>query len=244
MMTVHEVSKLAGVSTRTLHYYDKIGLLHPSEYTEAGYRLYDDTALERLQQVLLFRALEFPLKDIKKIIESPDFDKSTALDQQIALLKLKKEHLDNLIHFALGIKLSGGNYMDFSAFDRSRLDEYAEQAKAAWGNSPEYKEFQEKSGRRTPEEDKMLGEQFMLLFKEFGEIKETDPASEEAQALVIRLQNYITEHFYKCSDKILCGLGKMYGSGGDFTRNIDAVGGEGTAEFSNRAIQIHCGERS
>ena len=96
-MTVNEVSKLTGVSIRTLQYYDKIGLLRPSDYTEAGYRLYDDAALETLQQILLFRELEFPLKDIKKIISSPDFDRSKALGQQIELLKLKKEHIENLI---------------------------------------------------------------------------------------------------------------------------------------------------
>ena len=105
MMTVHEVSRLAGVSIRTLQYYDKIGLLHPAGYTDAGYRLYDDTELERLQHILLFRELEFPLKDIRAILDSPDFDRSKALEQQIELLKLKKEHLDNLINFALGIKM-------------------------------------------------------------------------------------------------------------------------------------------
>ena len=89
MMTVNEVSKLTGVSTRTLHYYDKIGILHPTKYTESGYRLYDDTALERLQQILLFRELEFPLKDIKAIVDNPNFDRSKALEQQLALLTLK-----------------------------------------------------------------------------------------------------------------------------------------------------------
>ena len=90
MMTVHEVSRLTGVSIRTLQYYDRIGLLHPAGHTEAGYRLYDEAALETLQQILLFRELEFPLKDIKKIIGSPDFDRSKALGQQIELLELKK----------------------------------------------------------------------------------------------------------------------------------------------------------
>ena len=75
MLTVHEVSKLTGVSIRTLQYYDQIGLLPPSEYTQAGYRLYDDAALEILQQILLFRELEFTLKDIKQIIQSPTFDR-------------------------------------------------------------------------------------------------------------------------------------------------------------------------
>ena len=101
MMTVNEVSKLAGVSIRTLQYYDKIGLLHPTGYTDAGYRLYDDADLERLQHILLFRELEFPLKDIKMIVNSPDFDRSKALEQQIELLRLKKEHIENLMNFAL-----------------------------------------------------------------------------------------------------------------------------------------------
>ena len=138
MMTVHEVSKLAGVSIRTLQYYDKIGLLHPTGYTDAGYRLYDDADLERLQHILLFRELEFPLKDIKMIVNSPDFDRSKALEQQIELLKLKKEHIENLMNFALGIKLLGVKHMDFKAFDRSKLDEYSRQAKELYGNTPEY----------------------------------------------------------------------------------------------------------
>ena len=84
MMTVNEVSKLTGVSIRALQYYDAIGLLPPAGYTEAGYRLYDDAAMERLQQILLFRELEFPLKEIKRILDSPNFDRSKALEQQIA----------------------------------------------------------------------------------------------------------------------------------------------------------------
>ena len=133
-MTVNEVSKLTGVSIRTLQYYDRIGLLHPAGYTEAGYRLYDDAALETLQQILLFRELEFPLKDIKEIISSPDFDRSKALEQQIELLKLKKEHIENLIDLAIGIKAIGVKPMTFDAFDTKKIDEYAAQAKASWGN--------------------------------------------------------------------------------------------------------------
>ena len=86
MMTVREVSKLTGVSIRTLHYYDQIGLLEPSDITESGYRLYDDTAMERLQQILLFRELEFSLKEIGKIMSLDVYDKDLALEQQIELL--------------------------------------------------------------------------------------------------------------------------------------------------------------
>ena len=240
MMTVHEVSRLAGVSIRTLQYYDKIGLLHPTGYTDAGYRLYDDTELERLQHILLFRELEFPLKDIRAILDSPDFDRSKALEQQIELLKVKKEHLDNLINFALGIKMLGVKYMDFTVFDKSRLDEYSKRVKEQWGNTPEYKEFAERTKNRSDKEDKLLADRFMLLFKEAGEIRNTDPASSKAQDLVKRIQNFITENMYTCSDKILKGLGKMYSGGGDLTKSIDAYGGEGTGEFVDKAIRIYC----
>lgn len=125
MRTINEVSKLTGISVRTLHHYDKIGLLKPTKITEAGYRLYDDTALERLQHILLFKELQFSLKDIKNILEHPDFDRNKALEQQIELLTLKKEHLENLILFVRGIKWLGVKYMDFSAFDTKKMDEYA-----------------------------------------------------------------------------------------------------------------------
>ncbi len=240
MMTVHEVSKLAGVSIRTLQYYDKIGLLHPTGYTDAGYRLYDDADLERLQHILLFRELEFPLKDIKEIINSPNFDRGKALDQQIELLRLKKEHIENLMNFALGIKMLGVRHMDFKAFDRSKLDEYSKKAKELYGNTPEYKEMQEKTKNRTEEEDRLLADRFMLFFKEAGGMKDKDPASPEAQDLVKRIQDYITENLYTCSKKILSGIGKMYSEGGEFTKNIDECGGEGTAEFVDKVIQIYC----
>ena len=240
MMTVQKVSRLTGVSIRTLQYYDRIGLLHPTEYSDAGYRLYDDAALETLQQILLFRELEFPLKDIRKIIESPDFDRGKALEQQIELLTLKKEHIENLIDLARGIKLLGVRHLKFDAFDTKKIDEYAAQAKASWGNTPAYKEFEEKSKGRTKEQDRDISLGMMDIFAEFGAIRTTDPASEEAQALVKKLQGYITENFYTCTDEILNGLGKMYSGGGESTKNIDSYGGEGTAEFAHQAIEIYC----
>ena len=240
MRTVNEVSKLTGVSIRTLQYYDKIGLLKPTGYTQAGYRLYDDTALEKLQQILLFRELEFPLKDIKKIIESPSFDRGKALEQQITLLTLKKEHLENLIDLARGIKKMGVKHMDFSAFDTKKIDEYAAQAKATWGTTAEYHEYEDKAKGRTAEQQKSINIQMMNIFVEFGEIRDGDPASEEAQNLVKKLQEFISKHFYTCSNEILSSLGKMYVDGGDFTANIDKAGGVGTAEFVDKAIEIYC----
>ena len=241
MMTVHEVSRLTGVSIRTLQYYDRIGLLHPAEYTGAGYRLYDDAALETLQQILLFRELEFPLKDIQRIIRSPSFDRRKALDQQIALLELKKEHLDSLIHLARGIKTAGVNTkMDFSAFDTKKMDEYAARAKETWGNTPAYREYEQKAKGRSEAETAEVNRKLMGIFAEFGAIRHEDPASEKAQALVRKLQDFISEHFYTCTDQILSGLGQMYAAGGEMTANIDSYGGEGTAVFASRAIRIFC----
>ena len=241
MMTVKQVSELTGVSIRTLRYYDKIGLLSPSDHTEGGYRLYDDTALERLQQILLFRELEFPLKDIMSIMERKDFDRRKALDQQIELLELKKQHLQKLIDVARGIKMLGVRAVDFTAFDRSKLDEYAQRAKAEWGDTPDYKEFEEKDSKRTAAENDQLTERFMTLFAEFGELKGGSPDSPEAQAQVRKLQSFITENMYTCTDEILRGLGKMYAAGGEFTENIDRAGGKGTAEFTAAAIEVCLG---
>lgn len=145
MMTVHEVSKISGVSIRALHHYDKIGLLPATEVNSAGYRLYDDTALERLQHILLFRELEFSLKEIKDILDSPDFDRDKALEQQIHLLELRKEHIENLIDLARGIKMIGVKDMSFEAFDTRKIDEYAEQAKESWGKTDAYKEYEQKA---------------------------------------------------------------------------------------------------
>ena len=238
MRTVHEVCKLTKVSVRTLHYYDSIGLLTPTCVTETGYRLYDDTALERLQHILLFRELGFPLKEIKSILDSSDFDRNRALEQQIELLTLKKEHLENLIDFARGIKAIGVRYMDFSAFDTSKIDEYAMQAKAAYGNTEYYKEYEEKTKGKSKGDMKILNQDLMQLFVEFGEMKEEEVSSDRVQAQVKKLRDFINDNFYTCSNKILQALGKMYSGGGSITENIEKAGGIGTAEFVANAIEI------
>lgn len=241
MWTIHQLSEISGVTARALRHYDSIGLLEPTALTGAGYRLYDDTALERLQQILLFRELEFPLGEIKAILESENFDRNRALEQQITLLEMKKEHLENLIALAKGIKLLGVRYTNFKAFDTSKIDQYAKEAKALYSETPQYQEFLEKSKDWTPEKDKSLEAQMMGFFARFGEMRESDPGSPEAIALVREMQDFISESFYTCSDEILTALGKMYSGGGDFTENIDSAGGLGTAEFAAKAIAAATG---
>ena len=184
MRTVNEVSKLTGVSIRTLQYYDSIGLLKPTEYTEVGYRLYDEEALERLQQILLFRELEFPLKKIKDIIYNPKFNKEKVLEQQIELLVLKKEHIENLIDFARRIKTMGVNKTDFKVFDKKKMEDYSKRAKEQWGQIAQYQEFEEKTKGVSDTQQKDVINRFMLIFTEFGKIKELDTSCDTVQLQV------------------------------------------------------------
>ena len=237
MMTVNEVSKISGVSIRALHHYDRIGLLPATEVTKAGYRMYDDMALERLQQILIYRELEFSLKDIKEILNSPGFYRTKALEQQINLLELRMEHIQNLIVLANGIKLTGMRSMNFETFDTRKIDEYARQAKESWGSTPEYNEFEEKNRHRTLEEMQLMGNRFVAIIAEFGKMKDMPEGAPVVQAQVKKLRDYITANYYRLSDEILARLGTMYAGGGTMTANIDVAGGAGTADFMNRAIQ-------
>lgn len=240
MRTVKQVSQLSGVSIRTLYHYDSIGLLKPTKTTEAGYRLYDDAALERLQQILLFRELQFSLKEIREILDSSNFDRNQALEQQIALLQLRKEHLENLITFARGIQLIGVRHMDFTAFDTKKIDEYAQQAKAMYDKTEEYQECLERSKSWTKEDEAVMEQEIMDIFVGFGKLRNRKPADSVVQKQVDRLHDYINQHLYNCKPKIMQGLGKMYAGGGSITDNIDQAGGAGTAEFVAEAIAVWC----
>lgn len=130
--------------------------------------------------------------------------------------------------------------MDFTAFDTEKLSNYAGQAKARWGGTEAYREYERKSKNRTQKEERSLAAGMMEIFAEFGKAKHLSPSSEEAQGLVRRLQDYITEHYYTCTKQILAGLGQVYAAGGEFTENIDKAGGSGTAQFAAEAIRIYC----
>ena len=122
MMTVKEISKIAGISARTLHYYDEIGLFTPSEKSEAGYRLYDDKALEKLQQILFFREFDISLKEIKSIMENPNLDRNQILQMQKEMLMAKKERIEKLIASIDDI-LKGDNKMDFEVFNKKEIED-------------------------------------------------------------------------------------------------------------------------
>ena len=240
MKTVKEIAALTHISVRTLHHYDAIGLLKPTEITEAGYRLYDDAALERLYLILLFRELEFPLKEIQKILDAPDFDRNRILEQQVTLLKAKAAHLQTCIHLANGIKLIGVKNLKFQNWDPKKIDEYSAQAENLYGKTEAWKEYSEKASGRSKAQEQALGDGIMELFAKLGTMKDLAPESSEVQAWVKALQSYITEHFYNCTPQVLQGLGEMYAGGGSMTENIDAAGGKGTGEFAREAIRVYC----
>lgn len=235
MRTVNEVSRLTGVSVRTLHHYDAIGLLKPAEVTDAGYRLYDEAALSRLQSILMFRELQFPLKEIKAILDNPDFDPGEALRQQIRLLELQLDHIKKLIALARELE-KGGKVMDFDAFDKSEMNEYAEEVKERWGSTDAYKEYEQRAKGKTEEERKAGMEQLMQVFAGIGALRDLSPGDDAVQEKIGQLQSLITEHYYTCTDEILNGLSQMYVCDHRMKHNIDKAGGEGTAEFVREAV--------
>lgn len=153
-------------------------------------------------------------------------------------------HFDNLICMARAVKLTGGISMELEAFDKKKSEDYATRAKIVWGETPEYREFEQKNGGKTPTEMKRTGDALMALLAEFGAMKDGSPAAPEARTLARRVQDYITAHYYTCTTKTFAQLGKLYGSGGAFTENIDKAGGSGTAVFASEAIRIYCEESS
>lgn len=242
-MQIKEFAKLTGVTVRALHYYDEIGLLKPSSVDENnGYRFYDERCLERMQEILFYRELDFPLKEIRTILSSPEYDQKTALKGQKRLLILKKERLERLIS-ALDDAMKGEN-ITMNAFDNSEFEaqreKYAAEAKKKWGETAAYKEFAEKN--HTKEQHNAAFSGMENLMSEFAECKNSGalPDGEKAQTLVKKWQDFITENFYTCTKEILSGLGEMYAADERFAANIDKHG-DGTAEFMRNAIRVYCG---
>ena len=240
-MKISDVAKLTGVTVRTLHYYDEIGLLKPGQVTEAGYRVYDESDLAVLQQILFFRELDFPLEDIRKIMQHPAYEQESALRKQKELLMQKRSRLDGLI--ALVDKtLKGEHDMSFRQFDTTQIEEtrkkYAEEAKQRWGATAAYAEYEKKASHRSDAQQKMLEGEGALILSEFGRNRFLAPDSAEAQTLVKRWQEYITAHYYTCTKEILSCLGQMYIGDERFTQNIDEYGA-GTAAFMAEAIAVY-----
>ena len=240
-MQIKEFADFTGVSVRTLHYYDEIGLLVPAWVDKAtGYRYYDEKSLLRMQEILFYRELDFSLKSIGEILSSPNYDKNKALKEQKHLLMLKKERLERLIS-AIDGAVKGENVM--KAFDNSEFEKHKAEAKEKWGKTEAYKEHEEKTKNYGKQKWNDLAAGMDCILAEFAVCmrKGETPDSAEAQSLVKKLQSHITENYYHCTKEILAGLGQMYVADERFKNNIDRHA-EGTAAFICEAIGIYCGK--
>ena len=237
-MRIREFAKLTGVSVRTLHYYDEIGLLKPSSVDAgSGYRHYDEASLLRMQEILFYRELDFSLSTIGEILSDPDYDRQEALQAQKHLLTLKKERLERLIA-AIDTAVKGVSVMQ--AFDNRQYEQYKAEVKEKWGKTEAYREHSEKTKNYSKEQWQTAADGLDGVFASFAACMQAGnaPESDEAQSLVRSLQDCITANYYTCTDEILAGLGQMYVMDERFQTNIDRHAA-GTAAYVNRAIQTH-----
>ena len=241
-MKIQEAARLTGVTERTLRYYDRIGLLYPSGMTESGYRLYDEDALRRLQQIMFFRELGFPLAQIREIMDSPGYDMNVALRRHRLLLVAERDRLNGLIDLAERT-LKGENDMSFDAFDRSGIDRqrdaYAEEARRRWGGTDAYAESEKKTAGYGKEQWAAIQQEAYEIFAAFAALRGHAPDEPDVQALVARWQAHITRNYYACTKEILAGLGQMYTADERFIQNIDRAGA-GTAQLMSDAIAVYC----
>ncbi len=243
MKTVKQVSHLTGLSIRMLHHYDKIGLFKPSKFSKSGYRLYSDDDLEILQQILFFKELDFPLKEIKNIINNPSFDRKKALINHKDLLILKRNRLNKLINLVDKTLKEEMINMSFKEFDVSELKKiikkYADEAEKLYGQSTAYKEFKNKTANYSEQDWYQTNKDADIIILEFIDLIDKGPSSAETQAQVQKWKDFITNNWYNCTNEILLGLGKMYVEDARFKENFNKHK-EGLAEFINKAIQIYC----
>jgi len=243
MYTVGQLSKMAGVSARTLRYYDQVGLLAPSTVTDAGYRLYGEEAVSALAEILFFRELDFSIEEILRIRSRPDYDAHEALERQRTLLTLQRERLDRLIGLA-GRALKGEVLMELNAFDMTQIEEakakYADEARQRWGGAEAYRQSEAKAASYGKADWARISAETQAVFEGFAKLVGSAPDSPEAKALVRRWQEVITRNFYDCTDEILLGLASLYEDDERFAKNIDKAG-EGTAKFMTAAIRACLG---
>ena len=240
-MRIREFSALTGVSVRTLHYYDEIGLLKPAAVDRAtGYRYYDEKSLLRMEEILFYRELDFSLKSIGEILSSPDHDTRRSLEEQKKLLTLKKERLERLIA-SIDDTMRGENVM--SAFDNSEFEKHKAEAQERWARTQAYKEHEKRTKDYSKQKWNDLAQGMDSIMAEFAACLKNGeaPASDAAQALAQKLQAHITENYYHCTREILAGLGQMYVADERFKNNIDKHG-EGTARFIREAIGVYCSQ--
>ena len=239
MMTVHEVARQAGVSERTLRYYDQLGLLPPAQTSQAGYRLYAPEDLRRLQRILFLRELDFPLRDIAPMLEAEAMDWRVAVQRHQALLQLKQKRLQGLIDLCERL-LQGEDTMSLNEFNQTELDAqreaYAQEAKERWGHTEAYRQSAQRTARYTPADWAAVKAETDDIFAGFARLVGHDPVSPEVRAQVRRWRDAISARFYDCSNEMLAGLGEMYLADERFQKSLNAYG-EGTAQLMGEALR-------
>ncbi|SCW64457.1 DNA-binding transcriptional regulator, MerR family [Paenibacillus tianmuensis] len=240
-MKVKEVADLVGISVRTLHHYDAIGLLTPDGTTEAGYRLYSDDNLEMLQQILFFRELDFPLTKIKEMIHSPSFNRLEALELHRNMLFEKRSRLDNMIatidktmrHAKGEIQMTTKE--KFEGFDFSR-NPYEQEAHERWGNEAVDK-ANAKVGSMSKNEQEAMGKTMNGIYAQLAELRGGSPDSAEAQAAIKEWYELLNQ-MGPYSLEAFKGLGQMYMDDERFTQSIDRFG-DGLAKFMRDAMAVY-----
>ncbi len=242
MKKINEIAELTGLTTRALRYYDEVGLLKPSEISEAGCRLYDDEALEVLQQILFFKELDVPLKQIKSVLENPNFDRISMLKKHKKLITLKRDRLNKILAL-INKNLRGEKCMSFTEFDVSEVKRcqkiYENEAKELYKETEAFSEYQKKTSEYSDSQWDIVNREMLDIFEQFAGVMDKEPSSQEAQILVETWKNYITKNFYECTNEILAGLGQMYVQDERFKKNIDRHRA-GLTKFISEAIRYYC----
>ncbi|MDF2556873.1 MAG: MerR family transcriptional regulator [Bacillales bacterium] len=245
---IKQVAELAGVSVRTLHHYDDIGLLKP-EIAPNGYRLYSEDDFLKLQQILFFKELDFPLDEIKQILNHPDFDRDNTLRKHKHLLEVKKNRLEKIIKTVDDTlhSLKGGTKMSkekmFNSFSMKEIEEhqkkYEKEVEERWGGTDAYTESVRKTKSYTEADWKRIHEEAAEITKKFITAMEIGPDSDLAMEACKLHRQHITDSYYKCTLEIYRGLGEMYVADERFTKNIDKAK-EGLASFMREAMIVYC----
>lgn len=246
---IKEVADMVGVSVRTLRHYDQVSLLKPGSVTAAGYRIYSDLDLERLQQILFFKELGFSLIEIKEILDSPGYDRRQALHSQKKLLVAKKKRLEAIIELVEQTldSIEGGITMNkkemFEAFDMSEIEkhqrQYAEETRQKYGHTEAYKESQKKTSAYTKEDWASIQARGSEIHQRIAELMDKSPADPQVQKAIGDWRQHISDNFYNCTLDIFRGLGDLYVQDERFTASIDKVK-PGLAKYMSEAMCLYC----
>ena len=252
MYKISEVARLSGVSVRMLHHYDNIGLLIPSDKNDKNYRLYSDEDVKKLYQILIFKELEFSLKEIKNILDDENFDREKALRLQRELIVEKRKRMDNILNSIDEVidNLEGDKAMsnkDFKAFSYEEIkkheEKYKEETEKRYGKSSAYKECNEKTSKYSKNDWENISKEADEIYKKLADLMDRQLEDIEVQDLVDQWRNHISKNYYNCTIDIFRGLALMYVADERFTKNIDKYK-DGLAQFLSDAMNVYCDNHS